>query len=82
MVLKRHITGKSSPRSTKEGSLVVVSMLIFHLESRGKTVQAEESAQGKAQRQEKEKHTTGQMFGCFFGMKNLTTLFLYLEFLV
>lgn len=70
-VLKKHITGKSSPRKTKEGSLVLVSMCIFHLGTGRKTVQAEESAQGKAQRQDKEKHTSGQMFRCFFGMKSI-----------
>lgn len=43
-VLKKHITGKSSPRKIKEGFLVVVSMLILHLETGGIIVQAEESA--------------------------------------
>lgn len=59
-------------------------MLSLHLETR-EIVQVEESAPGKAQRQDKRKHTLSQMFGLLLWYKESLLLWgcrLSLEFLV
>lgn len=59
-------------------------MLSLHLETRERIIQAEESAPGKARRQDKRKHTLSQMSGLFLWYEESLLLWgchLSLEFL-